>query len=62
MLGKVLKYDLKALCRYLIPLYAVLFGLGIMIRLLGFFDNVSIIAIIVNNPLNSRLRLRYFIA
>ena len=46
MLGKVLKYDLKALCRYLIPLYAVLFGLGIMIRLLGFFDNVSIIAII----------------
>lgn len=46
MLGKVLKYDLKALCRYLIPLYAVLLGLGIMIRLLGFFDNVSIIAII----------------
>ena len=46
MLGKVLKYDLKALCRYLIPLYAVLFGLGIMIRVLGFFDNVSIIAII----------------
>lgn len=46
MLGKVLKYDLKALCRYLIPLYAILFGLGIMIRLLGFFDNVSIIAII----------------
>ena len=46
MLGKVLKYDLKALCRYLIPLYAVLLGLGVMIRLLGFFDNISIIAII----------------
>ena len=46
MLGKVLKYDLKALCRYLIPLYAVLLGLGVMIRLLGFFDQVSIITII----------------
>ena len=46
MLGKVLKYDLKAVCRYLIPLYAVLLGLGIMVRLLGFFDNISIIAII----------------
>lgn len=46
MLGQVLKYDLKAVCRYLIPLYAVLLGLGVMVRLLGFFDNISIIAII----------------
>ncbi len=46
MLSKVLKYDLKALCRYLIPLYVVLFGLSVMIRLLGFFDNISVIAII----------------
>mgnify|MGYP001624000121 CR=1 FL=1 len=46
MLGKVLKYDLKALCRYLMPLYAILLGLSVMIRLLGFFDNISIIAII----------------
>ena len=37
MLGKVLKYDLKALCRYLVPLYAVIFGLGIMTKLLSFF-------------------------
>ena len=34
MLGKVLKYDLKALCRYLVPLYAVILGLGIMTKLL----------------------------
>ena len=46
MLGKVLKYDLKALCRYLIPLYVVLLGLSMMIRFLGFFDNISVIAII----------------
>lgn len=46
MLGKVLKYDLKALFRCLIPLYVLLLGLGVMVRLLGFFDNISIIAII----------------
>ena len=47
MLGKVLKYDLKALCRYLVPLYAVIFGLGIMTKLLSFFEKVSIINIIL---------------
>ena len=47
MLGKVLKYDIKALSRYLIPLYAVLLGLGLMIRLLSFFEKVSIINIIL---------------
>ena len=46
MLGKVLKYDLKSLIKNLIPLYVVLFGLGLMIRILGLFDNVSIIAIV----------------
>ena len=40
MLGKVLKYDLKALNRYLIPLYAVIVGLSVMVRLLGFFEKV----------------------
>ncbi len=47
MLGKVLKYDIKVLSRYLIPLYAVLLGLGLMIRLLSFFEKVSIINIIL---------------
>ena len=47
MLGRVLKYDLKALCRYLVPLYAVIFGLGIMTKLLSFFEKVSIINIIL---------------
>ena len=46
MLGKVLKYDLKSLIKNLIPLYVVLFGLGLMIRILGLFDNVSVIAIV----------------
>lgn len=46
MLGKVLKYDLKSLIQNLIPLYVIILGLGLMIRLLGFFDNVSIITII----------------
>ena len=47
MLGKVLKYDIKAIGRYLIPLYAVLLGLGIMIRILDFFEKVSVINIIL---------------
>ena len=47
MLGKVLKYDLKTLVKSLIPLYVVLIGLSLMIRLLGFFDKVSVIAIIL---------------
>lgn len=47
MLGKVLKYDLKSVCRYLIPLYMVLLGLGLMIRILGFFENNAIINIIL---------------
>ena len=47
MLGKVLKYDIKSLNRYMFPLYAVLLGLGLMIRLLSFFEKVSIINIIL---------------
>ena len=47
MLGKVLKYDIKALSRYLIPLYAVILGLSLMIRILSLFDDVSIIAIVL---------------
>lgn len=47
MLGKVLKYDLKALNRYLIPLYAVIVGLSVMVRLLGFFEKVPVIDIVL---------------
>ena len=43
---KELKNDLKSLIKNLIPLNVVLFGLGLMIRILGLFDNVSIIAIV----------------
>lgn len=60
MLGKVLKYDLKSLSRYLIPLYVVLLGLGIMIRLLGFFENVSIISIICALMIAALLMLSVF--
>ena len=47
MLGKVLKYDIKALSRYLVPLYVVLLGLSLMIRLLSFFEDVPVINIIL---------------
>lgn len=47
MLGKVLKYDLKAIFKNLIPLYVVLISLGLMVRLLSFFDNISIISILL---------------
>ncbi|MBR6309355.1 MAG: hypothetical protein IKR39_12195 [Lachnospiraceae bacterium] len=33
MLGKLIKYDLKALCRYVLPLFAVLIGSSIALRI-----------------------------
>lgn len=33
MLGKIIKYDFKALCRYLLPIYAILVGSAIALRL-----------------------------
>ena len=33
MLGKIMKYDFKALCRYLLPIYAILIGSSIALRL-----------------------------
>ena len=47
MLGRVLKYDLKAIFKNLIPLYVVLISLGLMVRILSFFDNISIIGILL---------------
>lgn len=42
MLGKVLKYDLKDSFKSLIPFYVVLMGLGVVARILGLFDEHSI--------------------
>lgn len=47
MLGKVLKYDLISICKNLIPLYVVLLGLSLMVRILSLFDNVSVIEILL---------------
>lgn len=47
MLGKVLKYDIKSLSKNLIPLYVVLLGLALVIRLLSFFEKLSIINIVL---------------
>ena len=47
MLGKVLKYDIKLLSKNLIPLYVVLLGLALVIRLLSFFEKLSIINIVL---------------
>lgn len=33
MLGKIMKYDFKALCRYLLPIYAILVGSAVALRL-----------------------------
>lgn len=46
MLGKVLKYDLKSICKKLIPLYVVSFYLSLVVGLLSFFNNVFIGAIL----------------
>lgn len=46
MLGKVFKYDCKTVIRYLCPLYLVIAGFAVMIRLLGFFDKISVLQLI----------------
>ncbi len=46
MLGKVLKYDFKAVIKYLGPLYLVFIGFAIIIRFLSLFDVKGIIQII----------------
>ena len=49
MLGKILKYDLKSMGKSLLPLYAGLIGMALILKLLSFgTDSFSVLQIIYN--------------